>query len=120
MPRCPIPTRQIGQHSIHSAEPPLKSGWQTGRFSYHYSRETGCEDSPSTIGGDEGMSALLQEVLVDQLRDLLHAEGQLVKALPRMARAAKTPELKTAFQNHTEETKGQVERLKQVFELLGE
>ncbi len=65
------------------------------------------------------MSALLQEVLVEQLKDLLHAEGQLVKALPKMARAAHSPQLKTGFQNHTEETKGQVERLKQVFELLG-
>lgn len=66
------------------------------------------------------MSALLQEVLVEQLRDLLHAEGQLVKALPRMAKAAKDPQLKTGFQNHLAETQGQVERLKQVFELLGE
>jgi Mn-containing catalase len=66
------------------------------------------------------MSALLQEVLVEQLKDLLHAEGQLVKALPKMARAAHSPQLKTGFQNHLEETKGQVERLKQVFELLGE
>jgi Mn-containing catalase len=66
------------------------------------------------------MSALLQEVLVEQLRDLLHAEGQLVKALPKMARAAKSPQLKTGFQNHLAETQGQVERLKQVFELLGE
>ena len=66
------------------------------------------------------MSALLQEVLVEQLRDLLHAEGQLVKALPKMARAAKSPQLKTGFQNHLAETQNQVERLKQVFELLGE
>src|SRR5947209_12173872 len=82
--------------------------------------ETGEGKSPSTIGGDKGMSALLQEVLVDQLRDLLHAEGQLVKALPKMARAAHSQQLKTGFQNHLEETKGQVERLKQAFELLGE
>ena len=66
------------------------------------------------------MSALLQEVLVEQLKDLLHAEGQLVKALPRMARAAHSPELKSGFQKHLTETQGQVERLKQVFELLGE
>lgn len=66
------------------------------------------------------MSALLQEVLVEQLRDLLHAEGQLVKALPRMARATHNPELKSGFQKHLQETQGQVERLKQVFELLGE
>ena len=62
----------------------------------------------------------LQEFLVDQLKDLLSAEGQLVKALPKLARAAQNPKLKAAFQKHTEETKGQVERLKQIFEILGE
>lgn len=57
--------------------------------------------------------------MVEQLKDLLHAEGQLVKALPKMARAANDPGLKDAFQKHLEETKGHVERLKQAFELLG-
>jgi Mn-containing catalase len=61
----------------------------------------------------------LEELLVDQLQDLLHAEGQLVKTLPKLARAAHEPKLKAAFQKHTEETKVQVERLKQAFELLG-
>jgi Mn-containing catalase len=64
------------------------------------------------------MSAL-QELLIDEMKDLLHAEGQLVKALPKMARAAHEPKLKQAFQSHLEETKGHVERLKQAFELLG-
>ena len=64
--------------------------------------------------------SLLQEVLVEELQDLLSAESQLVKALPRMAKAASDPKLKLAFQKHTEETKGHVERLKQAFELLGE
>ena len=63
--------------------------------------------------------AVLQEVLVEQLQDLLHAEGQLVKALPKMSKAAHDPKMKQAFQAHLEETKGQVERLKQIFELLG-
>jgi len=63
--------------------------------------------------------AVLQELLVEQLQDLLHAEGQLVKALPKMSKSAHNPEMKQAFQKHLEETKGQVERLKQVFELLG-
>ncbi|HXE13624.1 MAG TPA: ferritin-like domain-containing protein [Bryobacteraceae bacterium] len=62
---------------------------------------------------------VLEEILVEQLQDLLHAEGQLVKALPKMARAANDPGLKDAFQKHLEETKGHVERLKQAFELLG-
>ncbi len=61
----------------------------------------------------------LEELLVDEMQDLLHAEGQLVKALPKMAKAAHDPKLKQAFQNHLEETKGHVERLKQGFELLG-
>jgi Mn-containing catalase len=64
------------------------------------------------------MSAL-KEILVEELQDLLHAENQLVKALPKLARAAKSSELKTAFENHTEETRGHVERLQQAFELLG-
>jgi Mn-containing catalase len=61
----------------------------------------------------------LEDLLVEQMQDLLHAEGQLVKALPKMARAAHDPKLKQAFQNHLEETKGHVERLKQAFELMG-
>ncbi len=66
------------------------------------------------------MSAALQELLVDQLKDLLHAEGQGVKAFPKIIRAAHHPKLKAALQKHAEETKGQVERLKTIFELLGE
>lgn len=61
---------------------------------------------------------ILRDLLVDELKDLLNAEAQLVKALPKMARAAHSPELKQGFQKHLEETKGHVERLKQVFELL--
>src|SRR5947209_1389392 len=63
---------------------------------------------------------VLDEVLVDELQDLLSAETQLVKALPKMAKAATEPKLKLAFQKHLEETKGQVERLKQAFEILGQ
>lgn len=61
----------------------------------------------------------LRELLVEQMQDLLHAEGQLVKALPKLARAAQEPKLKQAFQKHTDETKGHVERLKTAFEALG-
>jgi len=63
--------------------------------------------------------AVLEELIVEELQDLLHAEGQLVKALPKMAKAANDPKLREAFQKHLEETKGHVERLKQAFELLG-
>ena len=62
----------------------------------------------------------LKELLVDSLRDLLHAEGQLVAALPKMAEAAHNPRLKEAFQKHLQQTEGHVERLKASFQLLGE
>jgi ferritin-like metal-binding protein YciE len=59
-----------------------------------------------------------RELLIDELRDIYHAEKQLVKALPKMAKASKAPKLRQAFESHLEETKGQVERLDQVFEKL--
>ena len=62
---------------------------------------------------------LIEELLVEELRDLLSAEGQLVKALPKLTKAATAGRLKFAFENHLEETKAQVERLKECFTLLG-
>jgi ferritin-like metal-binding protein YciE len=62
----------------------------------------------------------LREVMLEELRDLYSAENQLVKALPKLAKAAEDDELKQAFSDHLEETTGQVERLKQVFSLLEE
>jgi Mn-containing catalase len=62
---------------------------------------------------------MIEQLLVEQLRDLLNAEGQLVKALPKMVKAARTESLKFALEHHLEETKDQVERLKEVFGLLG-
>jgi Mn-containing catalase len=63
---------------------------------------------------------MLQELLTEELKDLLHAENQLVKALPKMVKAANSEELKTAFEDHLEQTRGHVDRLNQVFEMLGE
>jgi len=67
-----------------------------------------------------GEMASTQELLVDSLRDILDAEKQAVKSYPRISKAASSPELKEALQQHLEVTKGQVARLEQVFELLGE
>ena len=61
----------------------------------------------------------LQDVFIEELRDLYSAENQLIKALPKVAKAAKSPEMKQLITAHFEETKGQVERLKQAFEKLG-
>ena len=62
----------------------------------------------------------LQELLVDEVRDLYHAEKQLLKALPKMAKAATHEDLREAFESHLEETREQVTRLEEVFEALGE
>jgi ferritin-like metal-binding protein YciE len=61
----------------------------------------------------------LQELYVDQLKDLYSAEKQLVQALPKMAKAASTPELQQGFQTHLEQTRGHVDRLEQIFARLG-
>ena len=63
--------------------------------------------------------ATLNDVFVDQIEDLYSAEKQILKALPKMAKAATSPELKAAFEKHLGETKGQVERLEKIFEGLG-
>lgn len=61
----------------------------------------------------------LDDLLVHELQDIYDAEGQIVKALPRMIKAASHPELQTAFEEHLEQTEGQIERLDQAFKLLG-
>lgn len=62
--------------------------------------------------------ASLEDLLIDELRDLYDAEKQLVRALPKMAKAATYPDLKAGFLEHLEVTRNQVSRLEQVFELL--
>lgn len=61
----------------------------------------------------------LDDLFVDTLKDIYYAERQIVKTLPKMARAAQSPALKAGFEQHLAETEGHVERLEQIFELLG-
>jgi ferritin-like metal-binding protein YciE len=62
----------------------------------------------------------LHDALIDELRDAYDAEKQLTKALPKLAKAAASDELREAFESHLEETRGHVERLEQVFASLDE
>jgi len=62
----------------------------------------------------------LHDAFLDELRDAYDAEKQLVKALPKLAKAASSPVLRDAFQSHLEETRGHIDRLEQVMEGLGE
>ena len=61
----------------------------------------------------------IEDLFLDELKDLYSAEKQITKALPKMVKAASSAELKSALENHLEETKGHVQRLEQIFEKLG-
>ena len=61
----------------------------------------------------------LRTLWIEEMRDLYNAENQLLKALPKMAKRASTPELKEAFESHLEETRTHVERLEEIFAKLG-
>ena len=61
----------------------------------------------------------LEPLFVEELRDIYNAENQLTKALPKMAKAASSEELKSAFQEHLEQTKEHMERLEEIFEEMG-
>jgi ferritin-like metal-binding protein YciE len=62
----------------------------------------------------------LRELWIDELRDLYDAENRLVKALPKMAKAANSGDLRAGFESHLEQTKGHVDRLEEIFEALEE
>ena len=66
------------------------------------------------------MQSEFRELYIDELRDIYSAETQLVKALPKMAKAAESDELRSGFEEHLEQTKGHVSRLEQIFDALGE
>jgi Mn-containing catalase len=89
-------------------------------------------ESPAIQGGDSGAASAivtesspaetpegLDELLIDELRDILHAEKQLTKALPKMAQAARFDQLRELFEQHLAETETQIERLNECFDLLG-
>ena len=65
-------------------------------------------------------ASTLHDAFIEELRDTYDAERQLTKALPKLAKAARSPQLRQAFESHLEETKGQIERLETVFESLDE
>jgi ferritin-like metal-binding protein YciE len=64
-------------------------------------------------------SKTLDDLFYDGLKDIYYAERNILKALPKMARGAESKELKAAFEKHRQETEGHVQRLQEVFEILG-
>jgi ferritin-like metal-binding protein YciE len=61
----------------------------------------------------------LDDLFLHTLKDVFYAEKQILKSLPKMAKAAESEELRMAFEKHREETEGQIERLEQIFQMLG-
>jgi Mn-containing catalase len=88
----------------------LAAAQESGRAS------RGVDDRTTSSAGDPDM---IEQLLIEHLRDLLNAEGQLVKALPKMAKRARAESLKFALEHHLEETKEHVARLKEAFGLVG-
>jgi ferritin-like metal-binding protein YciE len=88
----------------------------------HFSRHTTCKKlaCPTTTNSEELVVKIpsLEKLLEDQLKDLYSAEKQLVKALPKVAKKASSEELQEAIESHLEETRGQVERLDEIAEIL--
>lgn len=81
------------------------------------SAENGTISKRKPVGGDDSM---LKELFIDELKDIYWAEKHLLKALPKMQKAANSDELKNAFGEHLEITKGHVSRLEKSFELMNQ
>jgi ferritin-like metal-binding protein YciE len=91
---------------------------EAGKKSRNSTQSTSRSQGAESQGAEK--DGMLEEFFKDEIKDIYWAEKHLVKTLPKMAKAATSPELKEAFTNHLEETKGHVERLEQVFEILEE
>src|SRR6201987_3704562 len=78
------------------------------------------EKPQNQLGRKEMQENQLKEIYVEELKDLYSAENQLVKALPKMAKAATSDELRAGFEEHLEQTKGHVQRLDEIFADIGE
>jgi len=83
-------------------------------------KSTSASRSSKTTQRSHEQESALKELFVDQLKDILWAEKQLVKSLKKMSKAATAEELKSAFDTHLSETEMHVERVNQVFESIGE
>jgi ferritin-like metal-binding protein YciE len=64
-------------------------------------------------------NSTLEGLFHETLKDIYYAERKILKTLPKMARSAQSPDLKAAFEKHRDETEGQIERLQQIFEMIG-
>ncbi len=98
------------------------AGRSSGAKSASASKSTGANRSAKAAGArsqSAGKQKELDDLFVEGLKDVYTVEKQIIRALPKMAKAAQSSELRQAMERHVEETKGQVERLNRVFEMVG-
>jgi Mn-containing catalase len=111
-----------GDHGEIDTRGPWNEGepWEFVRSPVLQSDGSADADGSGIHGASSDLDDLepIQELLVDQLRDILHAEKQLQKALPKMAKAARSAQLQNLLDLHLEETNAQVERLNEIFQVL--
>ena len=112
-----------GEHGEIDARGPWNEGddWEFVEAPAFQDIRSSLPESPSIHAESSDLvdAEPIEELLVDQLRDILHAEKQLVKALPKMAKAARSAQLQRLFEIHLEETEEQVKRLNECFAILG-
>jgi ferritin-like metal-binding protein YciE len=98
----------------------LARGVREGHTPHSLSASNGNERQsiPSEKGQTMSVESI-EELFIDELKDLYSAEKQITKSLPKMAKASSSPELKAAFESHLQETLGQIQRLEKAFEILG-
>jgi Mn-containing catalase len=112
-----------GDHGEVDARGPWNEGepWEFVESPALQDFNGGSDDASPSIHAESSPhgSEPIQELLVDQLRDILHAEKQLVKALPKMAKAARSAQLQALMETHLQETEAQVDRLNEGLKILG-
>jgi Mn-containing catalase len=112
-----------GDHGEVDARGPWNEGepWQFVEAPAFQEIKDSLPDSPPIHAESSDLedSEAIQELLIDQLRDILHAETQLLKALPKMVKAARSAQLQQLFDMHLQETELQVQRLHECFKILG-
>jgi Mn-containing catalase len=112
-----------GEHGEIDARGPWNEGdaWEFVEAPAFQEIRSSLPESPSIHAESSDLVDVepIEELLVDQLRDILHAEKQLLKALPKMVKAARSAQLQRLFEIHLDETEAQVERLNECFAILG-
>jgi Mn-containing catalase len=112
-----------GDHGEVDSRGPWNEGdpWEFVEAPAFHDLENLAGDEPKVYGASSGTTDAgpIEELLVDQLRDILHAEKQLLKALPKMAKAARSIQLQELMETHLAETEAQVERLNESLRLMG-